>query len=162
VIPESSRPFPLMVVGVDGSDAARRALEWAAALAAATDAEVVAVHVLTYDREFERDLTIDTMRNWRRELNRDLKGLWTEPLRSALVRFRSVLVEASSPTEGLLDVAHQEQADLIVVGARGHGSLAGRVMGGVSYRLAHRATQPVVVVPPLWSRSDTPTTQAAS
>jgi nucleotide-binding universal stress UspA family protein len=143
-----------VVVGVDGSDAARRALEWTAALAAVADAEVVAAHVLTYDRELERDLTFDTMRTWRRHLERDLKEVWTEPLRSRSVRFRSVVVEASSPTEGLLDVAGREQADLLVVGARGHGTFAGRVMGGVSYRLAHHASQPVVVVPPHWHRAE--------
>jgi nucleotide-binding universal stress UspA family protein len=154
------RPFRLVVVGVDGSDDARRALEWTALLAAATDAEVVAAHVLTYDREFERDLTLDTMRTWRRELERDLRNAWTEPLRAIPVRSRCVLVEASSPTDGLLDVARREHADLLVVGARGHGTLAGRVMGGVSYRLAHHATQPVVVVPPHWCRSEAPTAQA--
>jgi nucleotide-binding universal stress UspA family protein len=40
---------------------------------------------------------------------------------------------------------------MIVVGAQGHGNLAERVLGGVSYRLAHRAHQPVVIVPPGWS-----------
>lgn len=156
-------PFRLVVAGVDGSDAARRALEWTAVLAAATDAEVVAAHVLTYDREFERDLTLDTMRTWRRELEHDLRAAWTEPLRAVPpIRFRSVLVEASSPTDGLLDIARREHADLIVVGARGHGTFAGRVIGGVSYRLAHHATQPVVVVPPHWCRCDDAVPRAAS
>ena len=41
--------------------------------------------------------------------------------------------------------------DLLIVGAKGHGGLADRVLGGVSYRVAHRARQPVVVVPPDWS-----------
>jgi nucleotide-binding universal stress UspA family protein len=37
-----------------------------------------------------------------------------------------------------------------VVGARGHGNLCERVLGGVTYRLSHRARHPVVVVPPEW------------
>lgn len=157
----SVRPFRLVVVGVDGSDDARRALEWVCLLAAATDAEALAVHVLTYEREFERDLSLDTMRTWRRELERDLRNAWTEPLRAMHVRSRCALVEASSPADGLLDVARREHADLIVVGTRGRGAFAGRALGGVSYRLAHHAAQPVVVVPPQWCRSR-PITEGAS
>jgi nucleotide-binding universal stress UspA family protein len=162
VTASSGSPFRLVVVGVDGSDAARRAVEWTADLAAATDAEVVAAHVLTYDREFERDLTLDTMRTWRRELERDLRDVWTEPLRALPVRFRSILVEATSPSIGLLEVAEREHADLVVVGARGQGHLAGRVIGGLSYRLGHHATQPVVVVPPHWRRRDVPAEPVSS
>ena len=158
----SVRPFRLVVVGVDGSDDARRALEWAGLLAAATDAEVLAVHVLTYEYEFERDLSLDTMRTWRRELERDLRNAWTEPLRAVPVRSGCMLVEASSPTDGLLEVARRERTDLIVVGARGHGVIAGRVMGRISYRLAHHAAQPVVVVPPQWCGSKSVTAQASS
>jgi nucleotide-binding universal stress UspA family protein len=53
--------FRLVLVGVDGSDGAHRALRWTARLAQATAATVLAVHVLTYNREFARDLTLDTM-----------------------------------------------------------------------------------------------------
>jgi nucleotide-binding universal stress UspA family protein len=143
--------FRLVLVGVDGSDGANRALRWAARLAQATDAEVIAAHVLTYNREFVSDLTLDTLRTWRRDLERDLAGRWTEPLRDAAVRHRTVLTEADSPAGGLVQVAEREGVDLLVVGAKGHGNLAGRVLGGVSYRLAHHASQPVVIVPAGWS-----------
>jgi len=143
--------FRLVLVGVDGSDGAYRATGWVARLAQVTDAEVIAAHVLTYNREFARDLTLDTLRTWRRELGRDLAGTWTEPLRDAAVRHRTVLTEAASPAGGLVEIAEREGADLLVVGAKGHGNLAGRVLGGVSYQLAHHASQPVVIVPAGWS-----------
>jgi nucleotide-binding universal stress UspA family protein len=112
---------------------------------------VLAVHVLTYNRELLRDITPDTMRTWRRELEDDLRTRWVEPLTDLGVEHHCVVVEADSPAAGLLNTADREGADLLIVGAKGHGGLAGRVLGGVSYRVAHRARMPVVVVPPDWS-----------
>ena len=45
-------------------------------------------------------------------------------------------------------VADREDGDLIVVGAHGHGGFGDRVLGSVSYKVCHRAHQPVVIVPP--------------
>jgi nucleotide-binding universal stress UspA family protein len=146
----------LLVVGADGSGGSERALIWAAQLALATGATVLAVHVLTYNRELLRDLTPDTMRAWRLELHDDLQGPWVDALRIAGVAHRCAVVEADSPASGLLDTADREGAGLVVVGARGHGGLTDRVLGGVSYRVSHRAHQPVVVVPPDWLPTRTP------
>jgi nucleotide-binding universal stress UspA family protein len=141
----------LLVVGADGSDGSRRALEWAARLASTASAQVLVVHVLTYNRELLRDMTLDTMRTWRRELAQDLRTRWVEPLIAHGVEPRCAIVEGDSPAAVLLETADRERADLLVVGAKGHGGLGDRVLGGVSYRVAHRARQPVVVVPPDWS-----------
>ena len=139
-----------VLVGVDGSDGSRRALEWAARFASQTGADVLAVHVLTYDRELVRDLTLDTMRTWRLELEQSLRTEWIGPLSGHALPYRCILVESDSPATGLLDAADREHADLLVVGAKGRGSLADRVLGSVSYRVTHRARQPVVVVPADW------------
>jgi nucleotide-binding universal stress UspA family protein len=143
-----------LVVGVDGSDGSRSAMTWTARLAKSTDAEILAVHVLTYNQEFLRDLSLDTLRTWRRDLRGELETGWTDPLRAAGVGYRCLLVEDDSPAGGLLAVAVREQADVLVVGTRGRGTMAGRVLGGVSYRLLHHADRPVVVVPLDRARSD--------
>ena len=148
---DADAAFRLLVVGADGSHGSRRALTWAARLARATGAHVLAVHVLTYNQELLRDVTPDTMRTWRRELEDDLRTRWVEPLIAAGVEQRSLVVEGESPAAGLLATADQEHADVLIVGAKGHGGLADRLLGGVSYRITHRARQPVVVVPPDWS-----------
>lgn len=137
----------LIVVGVDGSDGARQAVEWTSQLASVTGASVLAVHVLTYNRELMRDITPDTMRTWRRDLERDLETTWIAPLTTAGNDHRTELLEADSPAQGLLDVADREHADVLIVGSRGHHGIAGRVLGSTSYKLAHHAHQPVVVVP---------------
>lgn len=143
----------LVVVGADGSVGSRSALSWAARLCAATGAEVLAVHVLTYNHEFARDLSIDTMRTWRRDLRHDLETRWIEPLTAAGARHRCLLVEDDSAASGLLKTCEDEHADLIVVGARSHHGLGDSILGGVSSRVTHAARVPVVVVPPEWSRS---------
>lgn len=108
------------------------------------------MHVLTYSRELLHDVMPETMRTWRRDLETDLRTLWVEPLVAADVRHRAMVVEGESPATGLLEVADREGADVVIVGARDHGGIADRVLGGVSYRVTHRAHQPVVVVPPEW------------
>jgi nucleotide-binding universal stress UspA family protein len=137
-----------ILLGTDGSRGSFAAVEWSARLAEISGAEIVAAHILTYNREFLRDLTLDTIRTWRRELVHDLETGWTDQLRSIGVRHRCVLVEDDSPAGGLLNVAQREQADLIVVGSRGREALGGRLLGGTSYKLVHHADRPVVVVPP--------------
>lgn len=140
----------VLLVGVDRSDGSRRALEWAAQLAVTVGARVVAVHVLTYNHEFVRDLTPDTMRTWRRELQQELETGWVGALTEREVEHRCLLVEGDSPAAGLLEAVDREDADVLIVGANGHGNLAGRVLGGVSYRVTHRSSRPVVVVPADW------------
>jgi nucleotide-binding universal stress UspA family protein len=143
----------LVMVGADGSDGSRRAVQWTAAFARVTGSAVLAVHVLTYDRELLRDFSLDTVRTWRRDLERELRSTWIEPLTAAGVGALSLVVERESVSEGLVEIASREEADLLVVGAKGRGGVAGRVLGGVTYRVTHRAHQPVVVVPPDWSPS---------
>jgi nucleotide-binding universal stress UspA family protein len=147
----TDQPFRLLLVGVDRSEGSRRAVEWASLVARTTGAAVLAAHVLTYNQEFVRDLSLASLRTWRRELEHDLRTRWVDPLTQAGVTFRTEIVEGDAPAQCLLEIADREHADLVVVGARGHGNLSERVLGGVTYRLSHRARQAVVVVPPLWN-----------
>jgi nucleotide-binding universal stress UspA family protein len=149
---EPARFLQVIVVGTDGSDGARRAMEWAGRLATASEACIRAVHVLTYNRELLRDLTPDTMTTWRRDLERELETSWVRPLHELQVPHRCAVVEDESTAAGLIRAADREQADLIVVGARGRSTLAGRVLGSTSYSLTHHAHRPVIVVPPGWRR----------
>lgn len=146
----TSRFLQVIVVGTDGSDGALRAMDWAARLARASDASVRAVHVLTYDREFARDLSIDTMTNWRQELERDLRSTWVAPLLEHAVPHRCALVEDESPATGLIHAADREQSDVIVVGAKGQIRVGSRLLGSTSHSLTHHARRPVIVVPATW------------
>lgn len=54
----------------------------------------------------------------------------------------------------IADLAAAERADLIVVGTRGHGPVAGLLLGSVTQRLLHLAPCPVLAVPPAVGGSD--------
>lgn len=51
------------------------------------------------------------------------------------------------PAHVIADVAKECNADLLLTGTRGHGPIAGLVLGSVTMRLLHVAPCPVVVVP---------------
>ena len=57
-------------------------------------------------------------------------------------------IELGSPVETLLDIAGDEDAELIVVGSRGRGALRSALLGSVSRRLTAQAPCPVVIVTP--------------
>jgi nucleotide-binding universal stress UspA family protein len=47
----------------------------------------------------------------------------------------------------IADLARERQADVIVVGTRGHTALGGLLLGSVTQRLLHIAPCPVLAVP---------------
>jgi len=56
-----------------------------------------------------------------------------------------LLTSAETPAVGLLDAAADLQADLVVVGARGHGAIEGFLLGSVSRAVVHGAALPVLI-----------------
>ena len=53
---------------------------------------------------------------------------------------------SGDPAHEILDYASTIDADLIVVGTRGHGMISSALLGSVSRALLHRAKRPVLVV----------------
>lgn len=135
--------FDRIVVGVDGSDCSIEALRWAVEEGRLRAATVEVLHVwhLPYvglpgasppypEPEFETyansvlDHTIAAAGAGDATLER----------RVAKGHAASELIEASG------------RADLVVVGCRGHGGVAGTLLGSVSQRVAAHADCPVVVI----------------
>jgi nucleotide-binding universal stress UspA family protein len=139
-----------ILVGVDGSEGSAAAVRWAARLACATGAEVLAVHVMDPSERDVRALglprTILNEEDWRDAVREELEATWCAPLVSAGVRHRT-RVEEGQPGPVLAEVAGQEHADLVVTGRRGLSSLAELVHGSVGAYLTHHSPSPVAVVP---------------
>ena len=140
-----------IVVGVDGSEHAERAVQWCAAHAAGLDAEVVVVHVVEtpgYGPTMgPYGAGIPPLTEEEREEIRDLVARdWCKPLADAGVAFR-VTVMKGRPAPALIEVARTEGAGLVVTGRRSRGGLAECVLGSTSHQLSHHADCPLVIVP---------------
>lgn len=125
-----SRP-KCLVVGLDGSEASRRAMAWAAMLANALGARLVAVHAvgLLEGAGLAPDFDPAPV----------LAELGAHPVAEAVA-------EPGPPDQVLLRAAERYDADLIVVGHRGIGG-SRRVLGSTSEEVLAAAHRPVVVVP---------------
>ncbi|HEX6255090.1 MAG TPA: universal stress protein [Euzebyales bacterium] len=131
-----------IVVGVDGSQAADRALRWAVAEAARHGALVDLVHAYVLhpyagmfgeaDRELARGRLDEVV-----ERNRTVLDAvkWSATLTAASGAAAAALVDAAA------------DADLAVVGSRGRGGFPRLTLGSTSYRVAAHAQVPVAVVP---------------
>jgi nucleotide-binding universal stress UspA family protein len=141
-----------IVVGVDGSDGARRALEWAVGEARLRGARLLAIHtwhippLVTGAGPFDPPSALDADTLERVEtsahelLERELAAADTSGVEV------DKRVETRNPADALLDAARD--ADLLVVGTRGHGGFSGLLLGSVSQQVSHHAPCPVVIVPP--------------
>jgi nucleotide-binding universal stress UspA family protein len=137
-----------IVVGIDGSEAAKNALRWAVGDARLRGAEVIALHA------YEEPMPVLDAAP---AAPIDLPGLVTEMYEGAL-RFVTAIVEEvvgsaeevdvapiaveETPAKALLDAARD--ADLLVVGSHGHG-LSGLLLGSVSLECAQHAACPVLI-----------------
>ena len=140
--PSAQRAAPRIVVGVDGSPASVDALRWAARQAELTGAAVEAViswdYPSTTGMEFG-SLDIDWAGNARAAL--------ADALHVALGNDASRVTQAVTRGHpAVVLVAAAQGAALLVVGSRGHATLAGMLLGSVSEHVAARARCPVVVV----------------
>jgi nucleotide-binding universal stress UspA family protein len=142
--------MPGIIVGIDGSDHSRRALEWAVKEAAIHHMPLTVLTVqeaiagywagsVAYPgdpgaAEAARKLAQEATDNALRQA-----GPASQPLS---VTVRSVI---GLPAEELL-VASKD-ADMIVVGSRGAGGFKRLLMGSVSSQVTHHAHCPVVVIP---------------
>lgn len=135
-----------IVVGVDGSENACRAVEWAAGLAALTGARVVAVHALGLLFHGEHG-EVTPAQPRRAEIETKLEREWCAPLDAAGVA-HECRVSDGPPVMVLLDAADELDADLIVVGSRGLGGFPELLLGSTSTQVAQLAHHPVTIIPP--------------
>ena len=141
----SSRGRPdRVVVGVDGSPASERALQWAGDEADRHQVGLLVVHGWMYPY-----LPVDTTSSQARDLtNVDAACLLDRAVESAIEQFAAEvtgqLVE-SGPATALLETVCD--GDLLVVGSSGRGALAAGIFGSTVNAVLDRSSVPVVVVP---------------
>jgi len=139
-----------ILVGLDGSAASLAALAWGGKIARSLGANVIAATVFDVEHLVAMSggyaLANTSAEQWRNDLQRDIDGDWTKPLRDSGANVSTVVAEGH-PADVLMRLAKQHDTELIVVGSRGRGSLRELFLGSVSHSLTLRAPCPVVVVP---------------
>jgi nucleotide-binding universal stress UspA family protein len=133
-----------ILIATDGSKASDAALEEGTELARELEAAVMFVYVTPYppallgEPYYQRKLTQETA---------DAR----EAIEQATAVAGDHGVEADweifegEPAEEILHAAKEWDVDLIVIGSRGLGAVAGTLLGSVSRAVVHRAGRPVLV-----------------
>ncbi len=143
--------FGSIVVGTDGSETAGEAVRQATDLAKAVGA---AVHVVSAFEPIgnqrlreERTQVPDDMQ-WMVHQREDVEAT----LRQAAERIEEAGVQAETyarqgdPADAILDVAEEENADLIVVGNKGMTGAKRFLLGSVPNKVSHHAPCSVLII----------------
>jgi nucleotide-binding universal stress UspA family protein len=142
-----------ILVASDGSEAAERAVEFAAKLSRDLRGNLKIIHVISV-----QNLPMDQFKEyglWEHVTLGEVLNTFAEEKLTAARKKAQALgiteVETESPygdaAEIIIEAARRDQVDMIVLGKRGRGRLSGLVLGSVSQKVVSVAPCPVVVVP---------------
>jgi nucleotide-binding universal stress UspA family protein len=135
-MPEPAGP---VLVGVDGSSGADRALHLAVRLARAADRPLLILYGWSHDRPD----TLETFESHAEKVLDEAAATAKELAPGLEVTVEALPVDAA---QALIEASRG--ASLLVVGSRGMGGFRGIMLGSVSQRCAHHAHCPIVIVPP--------------
>lgn len=138
--------YKKILVPTDGSDFAKKAQTHALFLAKVNGAEIIALSVS--ENHFINGITIN-------EEVEQLNQLLTDCCKKDLEEFEdmngdgikiSPVIKEGSPAKAILDVASEEDVDLIVIGSSGKSGFDRFILGSVSDKVVNAAKCPVLVV----------------
>jgi len=140
-----------IIVGTDGSRGANRAIVAAAQLAQVTGAELC---ILTVGDNLSGQELKKLGRIEEGDIGEALELLSNQVLNQAKKRATQVgaakiklRAGSGEPAQVIIEIAQRENADLVVIGRRGRGRLAGLLLGSVSQKIASLAPCMVMIVP---------------
>jgi nucleotide-binding universal stress UspA family protein len=134
-----------IVVGVDGTEGADRALRWAAGQAEARGGTVQAVMAWSWDGPSVAGPPVATHPS---EVHEFAERTLAEAVQAVSVAHpATIATEAIEGRPATVLVRAAADADLLVLGSHGHGRLHHAVLGSVTEECVRAATCPVVVVP---------------
>ena len=151
-----------ILYATDLSESARHAFSYAASLANRYDAGITILHVLEDISPTAENLVLNIIgkEKWD-ELRGNNEKEVLDTLKSRLTQFcddvqaelpscpfitDKVKVKIGRPVEEILHEIEENNYDMVIMGAHGHGALADAVMGSVSRRVVRRCKKPVLVI----------------
>ncbi len=134
-----------IVVGFDGSEGSRQALAWAVAEAAARKAVLQPVMIWQSPSDYgEMPYGLVAKDQLAEQAGKRLEQALAEVTGEDRVARAGPLVLRGDPAQVLCE--QSANADVLVVGSRGHGGFAGLLLGSVSTKCAHHSRCPLVIV----------------
>ncbi|HEX7188027.1 MAG TPA: universal stress protein [Actinomycetes bacterium] len=143
-----------VLVAVDGSEDSARAVEWAVPEARRQQLPLVLVHAVPH---LLREDVAPPVADQRARMDRVLREARQRAAQTPAVETEIRRLEPLGLDVGPAIVDSAAPGDTLVVGARGHGKMAGVVLGSVSQYAVRHATGTVVVVRPRADESATRT-----
>lgn len=138
-----------LVVGVDFSDASKKALDAAVKMAKELGAGLVLVHADTPMPAGSRRGHLDPVTELRAEMDAadvaELSATWAK--RAGKSVKVEVVARAGKPADVVLAVAKARKATYVVVGTHGRSGFRRAVLGSVAEAIVRDSTIPVLVVP---------------
>ena len=133
-----------ILVPLDGSKNSMRGLDNAISMARACQATVTGIYILpVYPRNLV-DAVIPTIMHPEKEAKKFLADAKTRAAQKGIL-FKSKIIWGS-PAYEIQEMAKSKKFDLIVIGARGMGSVKEFFLGSVSNAIVHKSKIPVMVV----------------
>ena len=142
--------YQKILVPLDGSTLAERAIPHAQEIARGSRAEILLVQAVNFPMPVVPEAVLVPDSKWldeaKKEAARYLEGI-AAPLREAGMRVRTILDERP-PADAILHVATREEVDLIVMSTHGRGGLSRMLMGSVAESVFHATSRAVMLVKP--------------
>ena len=136
--------FKKILVAVDGSPNSREALTMAIDLAQQYRAAIELLHAFPHVSDLLGTPQYEHLLEARSAIGGQILESMRQLVPAELVSEVQLLEGPAAPA--ILRVAEEDGCDLIVLGSRGHGQLAGILLGSVSNTVAQRARCPVLIV----------------
>ena len=143
-----------ILVAVDGSTHADRALAFAADLAVKYEADLTVLNVVSYASTVplalgayaELEGLYAESRSVLQEAGAKIVENAAEQARRLGVEDVKTVVELGSPAQSICDAANANGVDVIVMGRRGLSDFTGFFLGSISHKVAHSADCTVITV----------------
>jgi nucleotide-binding universal stress UspA family protein len=126
-----------ILVPIDGSENAGRALEYATAIAIEANAKMTLLHVL--EHSLFRSKTVEDRKNGALLLSRSASEIKGIEINQKL--------ESGKPAKIITQMAEKGDYDLVVMGSKGQGAKMRFLLGSVSSHIIHYGDRSVLIVP---------------
>ena len=140
--------YQKILVPLDGSKLAEKALPYAQDIAIKSGSEISLLNVRLPAEDPYHPILKPYLDKVANNLNRDIKNQM--PKRKKHVEIYPLTVSGSEfvrhPAEGIVDYSLKEKIDLIIMASHGHSGIKHWALGGVSDRLLHMSNIPVLLI----------------